>query len=454
MALSVDETRTIARLANQLAYTSVTDKLRDAYYEGSQRLEHIGLAVPPELRRFETVVNWPRLVVDALEERCDKKAFLLPNEDRADASLEEGWVANNLDSEASLVHLDSLIYGRGFVSVGTNEEDPEHPLITVESPTETVVEIDARKRRVLNALKLYGQTPDAGDIQPGLPTFATFTQPNRTQWLEKGADGRWEIVDQDDHMLGRVAVVPFFNRRRTGRWVGVSDMADAISLTDAAARSLTNLQIAGETHSVPQKWVLGMTKSDFVDGDGNALPAWQSYFSAIWANQNKDASVGQFTASSLSNFHDTVSHYAALVSGLYGLPMRYLGQNTANPPSADGIRADEARHIKRAERKMQGWGDQWPRVMAYYMRFRDGVWPGGGDRISMTWHDAATPTVAARADAIAKYKGSGIYSREGSWDELGWSEPRKATERAYFAAEALDPITQALARGLPGAVAG
>jgi hypothetical protein len=35
-----------------------------------------------------------------------------------------------------------------------------------------------------------------------------------------------------------------------------------------------------------------------------------------------------------------------------------------------------------------------------------------------------------------------VLSREGYWDELGWSEARKAKERAYFEAEALDPVTR------------
>lgn len=37
-----------------------------------------------------------------------------------------------------------------------------------------------------------------------------------------------------------------------------------------------------------------------------------------------------------------------------------------------------------------------------------------------------------------KAKQAGIVSREGAWDELGWSEARKAKERAYFDAEADD----------------
>ena len=446
MALSPDETRMINLLKNRIEARSATDHRLDLYYEGVQRLEHIGLAVPPELRRFETVVNWPRTYVDALRQRIQKKALILPGSEVADPGLEEGWEANNLDSESLLMTLDAFVYGRSFVAIGTNEEDAEHPLITVESPREMAVAFNPRTRRLDAVLRLYGGTNDEPD-----PDQATLYLPDVTIWLAKGNNGRWAEVLRDNHMLGRVPIRAYLNRRRTGRWFGVSEMADVISLTDAAARSLTNLQIAGETHSVPQKWVLGMSKGDFVDKDGTPIPAWQSYFTAIWANQNKEAKVGQFTASSLSNFHDTVNHYAQLAAGVTGLPMRYYGQNSANPPSGDGIRADESRLIKNAEMKCTELGDFWGGVAAFYLRFRDGDWVDGS-RIKVEWHDPGTPTVAARADATVKLYQSKIVSREGAWDELGWSEARKIREQSRFDAEVSnDPVINA-ARGLMGEV--
>lgn len=450
MALSTDEAAFLAELERQHLKFSTTDQLMDAYYEGEQRLEQLGLAVPPELRRFETVVNWPSLVVDSVAERIKQKSFILPGEDVADPDLQAGWDANNLDSEQHLLWNDKLVYGRGFLCLGSNEDTPELPLITVESPREVSVSIDMRRRRVRAALRLYRSLDD--ELTPTDPNTATATDatlylPNVTVWLEKGQTG-WVEVDRDVHNLGRVPVVPFFNRRRTGRWSGVSEMKRAISLTDAAARSLTNLQVAAETHSVPQKWVLGMSKGDFVDpATGDPLPVWQSYFSAIWANQNKDAKVGQFSASDLKNFHETVEFYGRLLAGVYGLPMRYIGQNTANPPSADGIRADEARTILRAELHMASDGDQLARAMAFYMRFRDGEWPQAADRIKTEWHDPATPTYAAKVDGIQKLTGGRpILSQQGGWDELGWSEARKEREKAYLADEQ-DDVLATLAAG-------
>lgn len=232
MALTPEVSGLFDSLSKQAATFTSSDSLMDAYYEGAQRLEHIGLAVPPELRRFETVVNWSRVAVDSIEQRLRVKSFILPGEVKANAVLRGHWDANNLDSESALLHKDTLIYGRGFVCVGANPDDAEHPLITVESPRELTALVDPKTRRVSSALRLYGGSVDLPE-----PTLATLYQPDSTVWLEKDSTGNWTEYDRDDHRLGRVPIVMFLNRRRTGSWAGVSEMNDVIPLVDAAARS-------------------------------------------------------------------------------------------------------------------------------------------------------------------------------------------------------------------------
>ena len=430
--LPLDESRRVDELSRRLFTSYADDQRFDRYYEGSQRLAHIGLAVPPELRKFETVLNWCRTVVDSVSDRMRMKAFYLPGEDRASEALRESWDYNNLDSESIAHHQEMLILGRGFVSVGANEEDPEFPLIQVENPRELAVDIDHRHRRLRAAVRVMPSENDA----PGTPSNAVLYLPDSTMRLKRH-QGRWVVEDRDDHGLGRVPLVMFLNRRRVGQWTGVSEMVDAIPLVDAAARSLTNLQLAGETHSVPQKYVLGMSKGDFVDADGKPIPAWEAYFNAIWANQNKDAKVGQFAASDLSNFHNTVDHYASKLAGLYGLPARYVGITSVNPAAEGAIRAEEARLILNVEKKAALAGDGWGWVMGLVERFRTGEWVSGS-RIKTDWFDAGTPTYAQRADALTKMynSGQGILSREGVWEELGWSEARMERERSRFEAEA------------------
>lgn len=445
MALTVDETNALDELSRKLDTYGHRDKRLDAYYEGQQRLEQMGLAVPPELRRFETIVNWPRLSVDSLEERLDLEGFRLSGQDADDVELWRIWQANDLDEESQLGHLDAFIYGRSFICVGAGD-DEDTPLVTIESPREMIAAIDPRTRHVSAALRLYGSTDDNPE-----PQLATLYFPTRTVWLERrpGLNPRWVEWDRDDHNLGEVPVVPLLNRRRVGRWAGVSELADVIPLTDAAARSLTNLQVASETHSVPQKWALGVSQGDFVDAEGNMLPVWESYFRSIWATGNKDAKVGQFQASDLRNFHDTVNHYARLVASLTGLPPHYLGFTTDNPASADAIRSSEARLVKRAERRQRIFGGSWERAMRLVLRFATGEWVPEARGMEAIWRDPATPTHAAKVDAMMKLTGGKqIVSVETAQEELGWNRTRRDVERSRLLAEADDPTLTRLLRPL------
>jgi hypothetical protein len=438
VALSDDESATLERLSRSLTIQSANDGLNRAYYKGQQRLRHMGLALPPEMQIFETVVNWPRSYVDALRARMRVRSLFLPGEERPSSALRETYDANNLDSESGLARLDRLVYGRSFVTVGTNEDDAEHPLISVESPQQMAAEVDPRRRRLTAAAKVYGRN------EIGQATDATLYLPNETIWLVSDR-GQWVEVDRDQHNLGRVPVVMMLNRRETGVFAGESEMTDIIPLTDAACRTLTNAGVAMETHAVPQKWALGVSKGDFVNADGNPIPAWESYFSAIWASANKDAKLGQFTASDMKNFETMVNLYAQQASGLTGLPMRYFGQNTANPPSADGIRADESRLIRSAELQCTDEGDQLGWVFALSERFRTGEWVDGA-RIKVDYFDPATPTISALADSVQKQVASGLLSKRGAWTELGWSEARIEQELQWIADEANDPALERIAR--------
>ena len=232
MSLSAREESLIRKGQEALGDRAAADETNRAYYEGSQRLAHIGLAVPPGLRKFELVVNWPRVTVDTIEQRQDVKSILVPSDDALAERLRAVWDANNMESELPLFNRDKLVYGRSFLSVGTNEESREHPLIRVESPTQVTVKVDPYKQKIDYAVRLAPL--DAS----GMPTMATLYTPMETVVARYSA-GRWVEVDRDVHNVGRVPIFPSFNRRMTGEWFGRTEMADIIPITDAAARTMT-----------------------------------------------------------------------------------------------------------------------------------------------------------------------------------------------------------------------
>ena len=456
MALSDDERDTLNRLAGTLPRVARRNTIADAYYDGEQRVEQLGLAVPPELRQFLTIVAWPGTYVDAIEERIDLEGFRLPGSSEADDELWQVWQANGLDEESQLAHLDALVRRVSYAIVGAGDTDSPDapsaaegdadrdtalPLVTVESSSEVAVERSPRTRRLTAAAKLY---------RDGSTSRATLYLPDQTVWLERQS-ARWEEIDRDVHELGVVPVVPLVNRPRLDRRGGRSQMDRVISLTDAAARALTNAQVATEVMAIPQRYVVGASKGDFVDKDGRVLTTWEAYFGAVWAMANKDAKVGQFNAADLANFKTIVDHYASLVAGVTGLPMRYLGQSTTNPPSAEGIRADESRLIKTCERFQKSAGGSWEQVMRLVRRIMDGEWNPELTQLETLWRDPATPTKAQQADAAVKLVQAGILPVEAAWEDMGYSAVRRKKLAALRDAErANDPALQ-IASALGGA---
>jgi hypothetical protein len=453
VVLSDDELAMVARLDKKIRVARNGRRgkhwfrgldLLERYYDGEQRLIQMGLAVPPELRQFETVVGIPAMAVDETERRQSLKSFQRSGNEADDKELREAWEFNNLDSQASLTHKDTRIYGRGFVAVSTNDEDAEHPLITPLSPKDVGVQIDQRHRRISAALKVFKR--DSSDSERS----AMLYLPDATVELVQRS-GTWSEVDRDDHRLGAVPIVMFLNKPKTGEFHGHSEMNPVIGLTDSISRMVTNMQVAGEIAAIPQRWITGASKGDFIDKNGKQLPVWEAYFTAIKAISNKDAKLGQWSAADLANFTGAVNNMLSWCAAVLGLPTRYAGQQAVNPASEGAIIADEARLIKNVERMNSLDGDCWSWVMALYERFRTGAWPIQNS-IRALWHDPATPTYSQRADAVLKLHSgnSPILSREGAWDELGWSEERKATERRYFEAERSDPDLQAFYEAVSG----
>ena len=333
---------------------------------------------------------------------------------------------------------DRMIYGRAFMSVGANEDDATLPLVRVESPREMAAIVDVRRERMTAAARFYGE--DENGVKP---TNVTLYLPSETVWIGKGRDGRWAEMDRDVHNLGAVPVVMHLNRRLSGGWMGESQMTDVIPLVDSAARSLTNLQFAQEAHGIPRMYMTGVSKGDFLDSEGKPIPMFEAYFDAIHMLTKEGAKVGQLTAADLKNFETSLNIYGAQASVATGFPLRKFGISAVNPPTEGSIRAEETDMVRSIEEQNIEVGITLGWAGALALRFSTGEWVTG-NRVLADFFDPSTPTVSQREDALAKRRAAGVLSREGYWDELGWSEARKAKERAYFAAEALDPLTEAM----------
>lgn len=436
MTIPSELTDILAKAERFLASRAVHDQTALDYYEGNQSLVHLGLAAPVELAALEVVVNWPRLVVDSIEERQDIKNIVIPGNEDAEHALVQISDYNNLDSELCMWRRDRLIYGRGFLSVGANPREGLPPLIRVESPREMCVRIDPLTQTTEWACRLVPNL-DADKNDPNTPSeWATVYTRFARYHLAKTQ--QWTVTEAVEHKLGQVPVFLSVNRRKTGSWMGESEMADIIPLTDAVMRTVTDLQAAVETNALPKKVILGADQSDFESEDG-----WTNYLNPLIVIGDASSHIGTFDSANLANFTAVIEQYGKLAASVTGFPARYFGLTTTNPPSADTVRQEEARLIKRVERINAECGGSLARVFAAAARIAGNDIEEG--YVNVEWHDPATPTLAQKADAAQKLAGGRqIISVEGAWDLMGWNRPRMELERSRLAKEMSDPTLDAL----------
>lgn len=448
MALTPSEIDLIERMRRSLSVRQNDDIKHLRYREGEARVEHLGMAIPPEMRHFMVFIDWGDILVTGHTDRQQARSLVLPGEEKTDPEMRAIWDASNMDLRVQQGADDGWTFGRSFWTVGTNEDNRSLPLIRAESPLEMAAIVDLRRERLMAAARFYG-----ADERTGLsPKYVTLYQPNQTVWIERGTDSRWREIDRDMHNLGAVPVVMHLHRSRTGEAAGRSGVKRLIPLIDSVTRAMTNLQFGQEAAGLPRKYMTGVAQGEFLDADGKPIPQFEAYFDAIHTLSSKDAKVGQLDAADLKNFETAVTVAAKQAAAMTKMPPDYFGISTTNPAGEGAIRASEARLIRSVETQNMQHGTTLGWVMALALRFATGEWVEG-NRVKIDWFDPATPTVAQRMDAITKAKSQGILSREGAWDELGWSEARKERERAYFAAEAADPTLDRIAEGLLNASA-
>lgn len=412
LKLSDSEKDAAAKLRGQLHLVTAKNRFKADLYEGKHSAEDLGISAPAGLPGLiEAVIGWPGTVVDVLEERLEFQGWTGAD----DLDLKAVMVDNDLSVESGRGHLDAFTYGCGFVSVGRGDVGEPDVLVSVESTESCTVEWDYRLRRAKSALS---QTRD----QYSAVVMETLYLPNETIRFER-INGELVVADRDPHGLGRVPVARMLNRERASDVKGRSEITRAVVyLTNAAIRTLTGMEINREFYTSP-KWtalntdpaVFGMSEDN--SAEENRRAGWKSTsgrLNAIPPQVDEEGNpvepkLHEFRPAPPTPYIDQIKAYSQLLAAESGIPAPYLGFVTDNPSSADSIRQQEYRLVKRAERRQTSFGLGWREVAYLSLLLRD----GGVDRdvfreVGVKWRDASTPTRAAAADEAVKYIGAGV----------------------------------------------
>lgn len=418
----------------------------DAHYEGKQALQFLHPQVKQQVgdRLWSLIINWPRLVVDSIEDRLDVEGFRLGGTEPDEALWRDVWQANDLDELSQLCHLEALVLRRSFASVWLDESGA--PKVAVESERQMTCTYKAGTSEIATAFKRYRD----GDV-----VRAVLYLPDRIEKYVQAASKLVDRVGNDwksdgpvlDNPLGQVPVVAFANRPRIMCPEGVSELADVIPLADAVNKLATDMMVAAEYTAIPRRYATGI---EMPNAQGDQLEQERARIKKYWSDAEANrvwlagagVTFGQFDPASLTNFVSAIEMFERGIAAIGALPPHYMGIATANPASADAIRSAEAGLVKKARRKQRFFGGSWERVMRLALLARDGSLPDGAMAMETVWRDPETPTVAQKADAAVKLHAEGLVDRYQTLVDLGYGPEAISDMLAREARNASTAATQ------------
>lgn len=316
--------------------------LRYKYYDMKNYTRDFGISTPPELRAFNSSLGWCAKAVDSL---ADRVVF---NEFRNDIlAMNEIYQMNNPDILFRSAELSAMIAGCAFIYIQPAEKKNEAPLMQVIDGANATGIIDT-----VTGLLKEGYAVLERDEYGTVLTEAYFL-PNETKVCYKGKN----YSDVVRHVVNYPLLVPVIYRPGAKRPFGHSRISRAcMSLMSSAIRTMKRSEISAEFFSYPQKWVTGLSE------DNEIADKWRATMAtliAITKDEDGDKpTFGQFMQQSMTPHTDHLKMFASMFAGETGLTLDDLGFPTANPSSADAIKAahDSLRLTARAAQRSFGSG--------------------------------------------------------------------------------------------------
>lgn len=404
LGVTDDEAQLLGLLRSKVDRDRSAMLIEQAYYLGEYVVQNLRIAVPKELEFLQTVLGWPSLAVDPYVERLFADGFMVGNGTDADERIGELLDANSFASEQSLAFTDALSMRRAYWMVGSNPEPDGPPVITVESPLNMGVLWDLRGTSPRAAMQEYW---DADNRRRG-----ALLVPGKTVHLAEDDNGKWVVVDRDEHGFDFVPIVRMPHKATTNNRDGRSAITAPIrKITDVACRTLLGLEVSREFYSVPQMIILGATEAAFQKNDGTPKSAWDVYASTVLGLERDEEGnlpeIHQKQVMDPSTFTKIMDWCAANMGSAVAAPPQDLGLYTqGNPTSAESGTVAESRRDRRAQMQQRQFGPELVKVAQMALRFENnGVLPDEFKRMAVDW--APITVESPTSDGITKQIASG-----------------------------------------------
>lgn len=441
-----------AKLLNTWQQKRRRNLLRTVYNDGKAALKDFGIAVPPQMQRAYTPLQWVAKGVKALTGRSQFEAFVSSTGSDDPFALDQMLDENDFVSEFQLAKKSSAIHACSFLTVSAGDvQSGEADILVLPRAADSSGATWDRRRRVIGGFLSIIEMDQTGPTEMVMYTW------ERVYAMSKTGHG-W-VTSSIPHSLGEVPVarLPFapdlnrpFGRSRITR--------TAMGLTDAAVRTLLRAEVSAEFYSADKYWLFGADVTKFVGDDKWA--AVMGRMNAIDTDGDEEKiSIQRFSGASPQPHIDQLRMLASQFADDQNLEVKFA--DASNPSSADAIYAAKEDLIMETRDQNRVWGRGGVKAMQLAVRLRDGLDTVPDELHSLTcqFTDPAIVSPSARAAAFASLSQSidGFGASEVGMEYAGLSRESiirfQAEQRRTGASSRIQQLVDAARAAQPAEVA-
>ncbi|WP_104137252.1 phage portal protein [Cryobacterium sp. Y62] len=372
--------------------------MRTVYDDGKAALKDFGIAVPPQMQRAFTPLQWISRGVNALTGRSQFEGFVSSSGADDPFGLAQVLDENDFVSEFQMAKRSSAVHACSFLTVSSGDVQAGEPdvLILPRAADASGATWDKR-RRVLGGFLSVIDMDHQGPSEMVMYTW------ERVYLMVKSSSG-WRTTFVE-HSLGEVPVARLPHAPDLSRPFGHSRISrTAMGMTDAAVRTILRSEVSAEFYAADKYWLFGADVTKFVGDD--KWSAVMGRMNAIDQEVGEEIKVQRFSGASPQPHIDQLRMLASQFADDQDLDVKWA--DASNPSSADAIYAAKEDLIMKTRDQNRVWGRGGVKAMQLAVRLRDGLdtVPDELRSLSGQFTDPAIVSPSARSNAFVQLASS------------------------------------------------
>lgn len=425
----------VSSLLQRLDNAQPVVSYRDMYLTGSQPLRFMSDKVDEKLMRFNS--NLAKVAVRSVANRI-RLRNVSAQVDGRDVSAEAQRLVQDADLPMTLKSILMEVLGLGSAYLLVWVDEFGRPVVTGESARHMAVERDPITNSVVEAVKRW-QAVDANGVVTE-EHVVHYTRSRIVHLTRDATQGKLSFRSAVDNPLGVVPVVPLINIERVGDHVGGSVIDDLAPLVDALNKLIVDMMVASEATSKPKRWATGVVLEDddeggFIADEGFVVddindaellehPGVKSPFKDsddMWLSEQAEAKFGQLPGADLKGYQTAVDIIVQQIMAVTSLPAHMVGITTANPSTAEALRASEVSLSDSAKDRLKVINRPLEWAIRLLVAIAQGV-PPNRVTVNLEWEDTATRSIAQEADAASKLRNEEVITEDDARRLVGAGE--------------------------------